>query len=121
MNTDSYEEFAEGPWLTKKAMEWFWNAYEPDTKKRRDSLLSPLLATNEELRGFPRTLLITDENDVLRDEGELFAHRLMEAGVDVTAMRFLGTMHDFAMLNATANTPAAHAAIAMANLFLTRI
>lgn len=117
-NTASYQQFADGPWLTKPAMEWFWNAYEPDVSKRKNPLLSPLNATNDQLKGLPPALVITAENDVLRDEGEAYAHRLMQAGVTVTAVRFLGTTHDFVMLNALAKTPAAQGAIALASKHL---
>ena len=118
MNTSSYTEFQEGPWLTKKAMEWFWNAYEPDAQARKNPLLSPLNASQDQLKGLPPALLIVDENDVLRDEGEAFAHRLMQAGVKVTALRMLGTIHDFTMLNPLANTPAVRSAIALTNTYL---
>lgn len=118
MDTPSYERFAEGPWLTKPAMEWFWNAYELDTAKRREPLLSPLRATIDQLQGLPPALVITAENDVLRDEGEAYAHKLMQAGVHVTAMRMLGTIHDFLMLNALAATPAALEGMALANAHL---
>jgi acetyl esterase len=111
MNTASYQEFAEGPWLTKKAMEWFWDAYEPDVKKRDNPLMSPLKASMDQLKHFPKTLLITDENDVLRDEGEAFARRLMQAGVEVRAARFLGTIHDFVMINAITQSPASRGAV----------
>jgi acetyl esterase len=69
----------------------------------------------DQLQGLPPTLLIVDENDVLRDEGEEYARKLMQAGVDVTAVRILATVHDFAMLNALANTPATKAAIQLAS------
>ncbi len=118
LNTPSYKQFADGPWLTKPAMQWFWNAYEPDATKRKKPLLSPLLATVDALKGLPPALVITAENDVLRDEGEQYASKLMQAGVDVTAMRFLGTIHDFLMLNALAHTPATEAALAFASQFL---
>lgn len=114
-NTPSYLKFAEGPWLTKPAMEWFWNAYEPDASKRSNYLLSPLNATLEQLKGLPPALVITDENDVLRDEGEAYAYKLMQAGVTVTAVRYLGTIHDFVMLHALADTPASKSAISLAN------
>lgn len=61
--------------------------------------------------------MITAESDVLRDEGESYARRLAEAGVDVTAVRYLGTMHAFVVLDALARTPAARAAIAQAGGF----
>lgn len=118
LNTPSYQQFADGPWLTKPAMEWFWNAYEPNVSNRKKPLLSPLLASIDQLKGLPPALIITAENDVLRDEGEAYAHRLMQAGVPVTSVRFLGTTHDFVMLNALAKTPAAQGAIALASKHL---
>jgi alpha/beta hydrolase fold len=59
-------------------------------------------------------LLITSENDVLRDEGEAYARRLADAFVRVTCTRYIGTIHDFVMLNAIADTPAARGAVAQA-------
>lgn len=114
----SYHEFANGPWLTRAAMQWFWNAYAPNLKDREQITASPLRATTEQLSGLPQALVITDENDVLRDEGEAYARKLTQAGVKVTAVRYAGTIHDFVMLNALADTPAARAAIAQANAAL---
>jgi acetyl esterase len=114
-DTSSYREFANGPWLTKPAMEWFWNAYAPDVAARKKPTVSPLQASVDQLKGLPPALIITDENDVLRDEGEAYAHKLTHAGVPVTAVRYLGTMHDFVMLDAVRDTPAARSAIALAN------
>ncbi|MFL5815895.1 MAG: alpha/beta hydrolase [Bdellovibrionia bacterium] len=110
-DTPSYREFADGPWLTREAMKWFWNAYLPDETARQNPLASPMRASSELLRDLPKTLLITDENDVLRDEGEAYAHKLMNADVEVTALRMAGTIHDFMLLNAIADTPAVRAAI----------
>jgi acetyl esterase len=110
-DTPSYREFADGPWLTREAMKWFWNAYLPDEQARRNPFASPLQASLDQLKGLPKTLLITDENDVLRDEGEAYAHKLMNAEVSVTALRMAGTIHDFMLLNAIADTPAVRAAI----------
>jgi len=59
-------------------------------------------------------LIIVDENDVLRDEGEAYARKLIAAGVEVTALRALATFHDFVMLNPLAATPATRAAIRLA-------
>jgi acetyl esterase len=117
-DTASYHRFADGPWLTTKAMEWFWNAYAPDVETRKEITACPLRATIEELSGLPPALVIVDENDVLRDEGEAYARKLMQAGVKVTVTRYLGTMHDFMMLNPIASTPAVRAAIAQANNML---
>ena len=115
LSQESYEEFANGPWLTRAAMEWFWDAYAPNQEDRRKLTATPLSATLNQLEGLPPALVIVDENDVLRDEGEAYARKLMKAGVDVTAVRFLATQHDFVMLNALADTPAAKAAIQLAS------
>jgi acetyl esterase len=113
-NTGSYREFADGPWLTKSAMQWFWNAYAPTLSDRKKYTACPLLASLDQLRNLPPTLLVTDEHDVLRDEGEAYAHKLMQAGVDVTVVRYLGTIHDFVLINALSQTPATRSAIALA-------
>jgi acetyl esterase len=115
LSQESYEEFANGPWLTRAAMEWFWDAYAPNKEDRKKVTASPLSATAERLQGLPPALVIVDENDVLRDEGEAYARKLMQAGVEVTAVRFLATHHDFVMLNALAGTPAPKAAIQLAS------
>ncbi len=114
-NTQSYQQYATGIWLTREAMKWFWNNYLPDEEVRKQPTASPLQASLDQLRGQPPALIITDENDVLRDEGEAYAHKLMQAGVNVTAVRYLGTIHDFVMLNPLAGTPASCSAIGLAN------
>lgn len=114
MSTASYAEFADGPWLTKKGMAWFWDQYLPDASKRGDIHASPLNASVEQLRGLPQTLLIVDENDVLRDEGEAYGRKLAQAGVRVISARYNGTIHDFMMLNPIAGTPAVRAAVGQA-------
>jgi acetyl esterase len=116
--TASYREFAEGPWLTKAAMKWFWDAYAPDVAARKNPTASPLQASLDELSGLPPALVITDENDVLRDEGEAYADKMMQAGVSVTAVRYLGAIHDFVMLNPISDTNAARSAIQLANATL---
>jgi acetyl esterase/lipase len=114
IDTDTYEQFADGPWLTRKAMQWFWDAYLPDTSKRYEATASPLQATVDQLRGLPPALVITDEADVLRDEGEAYGRKLRLAGVDVASVRYEGVFHDFMMLNALAETNATRAATAQA-------
>jgi acetyl esterase len=114
MDTGSYEQFAEGYYLTAKAMAWFWDAYAPDVERRSEPFASPLRASDEQLAGLPPTLLIVDEADVLRDEGEAYAARLRGVGVDVTTVRYDGTTHDFMMLNPLSDTHATRAAVAQA-------
>lgn len=99
MKTESYDLFKDGPWLTKKAMEWFWDAYIPDKHKRKEIYASPLKADIEDLENLPPALIITDENDVLRDEGEAFARKLIEANVETVCVRINNIHHDFLLLN----------------------
>jgi acetyl esterase len=110
--TTSYRTFEKGPWLTKQAMENYWAAYIPNEADREAATATPLNATVDQLRGLPDALIITAECDVLRDEGEAYARKLCEANVRVTCSRYLGTIHDFVMLNAIADAPAARGAIA---------
>ena len=100
MDSDSYKLFKDGPWLSKKAMEWFWNAYLPDKRLKNDLYVSPLRACVDDLAGLPEALIITAENDVLRDEGEAYAAKLDEAGVKTSCIRINMAYHDFMMLNA---------------------
>lgn len=120
-DTGSYQHFAEGYFLSREAMKWFWNHYAPDVAARAQITASPLRATVEQLRGLPPALVITAECDVLRDEGEAYARKLIAAGVRVTATRYLGTIHDFVMLNAITDTPAPRGAIAQANDVLRKL
>jgi acetyl esterase len=113
-DTDSYREFAEGPFLRAKSMEWFWDAYLPGKSERAEITASPLRASLAELAGLPEAFLIVDENDVLRDEGEAYARKLTEAGVRTTSIRYNGIIHDFMMLNPVRETAAATAAVEQA-------
>ncbi|WP_028803789.1 alpha/beta hydrolase [Streptomyces sp. 142MFCol3.1] len=114
-DTDSYREFADGPFLTAKAMEWFWDAYIPGNDDQRNEITaSPLRATLDELAGLPPALVIVDENDVLRDEGEAYARKLTQAGVPTTSIRYNGIIHDFMMLNPVRPTNATTAAMEQA-------
>ncbi|NUL04150.1 alpha/beta hydrolase [Streptomyces lunaelactis] len=113
-DTDSYQQFAEGYFLRRDGMRWFWDQYTTDEAERAQITASPLRATPEQLAGLPPALVITGEADVLRDEGEAYANKLRAAGVPVTAVRYQGIIHDFVMLNALRGTNAAEAAIAQA-------
>ena len=117
-DTDSYHQFAEDYFLRRDAMQWFWDQYTTDPAQRAEITASPLRATTEQLSGLPKALLITAEADVLRDEGEAYGRKLRQAGVDVTATRYEGIIHDFVMLNALRGTNAADAAIAQAIAYL---
>ncbi len=111
----SYAEFANDHFLTKDMMAWFWGAYTTDPKQRQEIYASPLLATPEQLKGLPPTLVQTAEKDVLRDEGEAYARKLDAAGVNVVATRYNGMVHDFGLLNVLSSLPATKAALHQAS------
>jgi acetyl esterase len=119
--TPSYNAYQDGYFLTREAMKWFWDNYTSNQTNRKDPIVSPLQATIEELKDLPPSLIINGEFDVLRDEGEAYAHKLIDAGVQVRAVRYHGTIHDFVMLNPISNTPAARGAIEQASHMLKKI
>lgn len=111
VDTSSYREFATGRFLPRAFMQYGWNLYAPDQATRNNPYVSPLRASETELRGAPPALVITAENDPLRDEGEAYARRLEQAGVPVTAVRYNGMIHDFVLLNALRSLPETEAAL----------
>ena len=120
-DTPSYEKYEQGYWLTREGMKWFWNNYTSKETNRKEPTVSPLQASKEQLSGLPPALIINGENDVLCDEGEAYALKLLEAGVRVTAVRYHGTIHDFVMLNAITNDPAPRGAIEQASHMLKQV
>jgi len=112
--TASYQRYAEGHFLTKNMMQWFWDNYTTDPKQRADIHASPLRATPDQLKGLPPALIQTAGLDVLRDEGEAYAQKLDAAGVDVTAVRYNGMIHDYGLLNPLSDIPEVKAAMRQA-------
>jgi acetyl esterase/lipase len=119
-DSESYRLFKDGPYGTAETMEWFWDSYLSEQDIRAESTVSPVRATLEELTGLPPALVIVDENDVLRDQGEAYAARLRDADVPTACVRFNGTMHDFMMLNALRDTESTRGAIDLAAAVLRR-
>jgi len=115
VDTGSYHEFGTGRFLARAFMEYGWDLYAPDAQTRNSPYVSPLRASIEELTGLPPALVITAENDPLRDEGEAYARKLKDAGVAVTATRYNGMIHDFVLLNAIRDLPEVQAALAQAS------
>ena len=113
-DTASYDRFADGHFLTKNMMKWFWDNYTTSEKDRNNILASPLRATTAQLKGLPPTLIQTAELDVLRDEGEAFGRKLDAAGVPVTVTRYNGMIHDYGLLNALSQEPTVRTAISQA-------
>ncbi|MDH0304604.1 alpha/beta hydrolase [Pseudomonas sp. GD04091] len=110
-NNASYNQFAEGHFLTRNMMQWFWNNYTTDPRQRDDIHASPLRASLEQLKGLPPALVQTAEMDVLRDEGEAYARKLDAAGVPVTAVRYNGLIHDYGLLNVLSTVPSVRSAM----------
>ncbi len=117
-DTASYHQFAEGYFLTRGMMGWFWDNYTSDPRERRDVYASPLLASTERLQGLPPALVVTAEMDVLREEGEAYARKLDRAGADVTSTRYNGMIHDFGLLNPLSQTSGTRSAILQASVEL---
>ena len=92
-DTVSYRENADGYFLTKDSMVWFWDHYLREDQDALNPYASPLLA--EDLSGLPPALVLTAEYDPLRDEGEAYAQRLQEAGVPVERTRYNRMIHGF--------------------------
>jgi len=114
-DTASYDEFAEGYFLTRNMMKWFWDSYTTDARERQDVYASPLQAANERLRGVAPAVIQTAEMDVLRDEGEAYADKLDHTGVDVTCTRYNGLIHDYGLLNAIRRVPGVRSAMLQAS------
>jgi acetyl esterase len=93
LESTSYRDPANQLMLSRESMVWFWDHYAPDPEARLHPDASPL--RNTDLLHLPPAVILTAEHDVLRDEGELYATRLMKAGVPVRHRRFLGQMHGF--------------------------
>ena len=110
-DTASYRDLSEGYFLTRNMMIWFWDNYTQDAAQRRETYASPLQAPTDSLQGLPPALVQTAHSDVLRDEGEAYARKLNEAGVDVIAVRYNGLIHDWGLLNPLATVPEVRTAI----------
>lgn len=90
---DSYRDPENQLLVTRDSMIWFWDHYAPDEESRKNPDASPIRASD--LSGLPPAVILTAEHDVIRDEAEAYAERLVEAGVPVQHRRFEGQMHVF--------------------------
>jgi acetyl esterase len=92
-DTKSYLENAEGYFLTREMMRWFWHHYLEKPEQAADPIASPIRAAT--LAGVAPATVITAEYDPLCDEGEAYASRLSQAGVPTTLTRYDGVIHGF--------------------------
>ena len=110
-DTDSYNAFSDGRFLSREFMQFGWDIYAPDAATRKQYYAAPLQATVDQLKGLPPALIQTAENDVLRYEGEAYGRQLSEAGIPVTVTRYNGMIHDFGLLNALRALPATQSSL----------
>lgn len=120
-DTPSYCQFAADYYLYREGMKWFWRQYTSTIEDRNQITASPLRAGIDYLKCFPQTMIINGQADVLRSEGEAFGEKLRCAGVDVTAVRVQGTIHDFVMLNALDQTNACRIAMDASTEWINRL
>ncbi|ALU43566.1 alpha/beta hydrolase [Pseudoalteromonas rubra] len=102
----SYNEYAQGHFLSRDLMAWMWDHYLEKPEQRNEIYAAPLRASVEQLKGLPPALIQVAEKDILRDEAEAYARKLNKAGVPVTITRYNGMIHDFGLLNALSNVQA---------------
>ena len=119
-DTPSYRQFAVDYYLYREGMKWFWQQYTTSLKDRNQVTASPLRAGIDCLGCLPQVMIINGQADVLRSEGEAFGEKLRCAGVEVTALRVQGTIHDFVMLNALDQTNACRAAMDASTQWINR-
>ncbi len=96
---ESWQQYAEGRFLTASMMKWMWDNYLPDTEKRKEYYATPFNASLDQLKGLPPALIQLAENDILYDEGLAYARKLDEAGVPTTIQTYNGFIHDYGLLN----------------------
>ena len=89
----SYRRFADGPLMTRRELDWFWDHYLRDSRDASNSLAAPLHAVD--LRGLPETTVVVAQFDPLHDEGVAYAQRVKAAGVPVHLIEVVGAAHGF--------------------------
>jgi acetyl esterase len=116
----SYETYGQGDCPLSIAMtKLCYSAYLPKpVTEYDDPYVMPMRATMEQLRGLPPAFISTCECDVLRDEGEAYAARLLDAGVYTVGVRVLGTIHGYLNAPLAKETPQYRTTVQSASLFL---
>jgi len=102
--TNSYKRFGTERFLTMPLITWMYENYIPDAEDRKQIYAAPLLASLDQLKGLPPTLIQVGEADIFLDESLAYGRKLDEAGVTVTTLTYAGAIHDFGLLNPLANT-----------------
>jgi acetyl esterase len=92
-DTPSMRENDDPLLFNRRSVAWYWGHYLADPRDGANPLVSPLRTEN--LGALPEATVITAEFDPLRDEGELYAQRLRDAGVAAQTRRYDGMAHGF--------------------------
>ncbi|MEF8773521.1 MAG: alpha/beta hydrolase [Halobacteriales archaeon] len=90
---DSYREAADGPFLTRADVRWFWTNYCRHPVDRHNPFAAPLREPDPS--GLPPATVVTAGHDPLRDEGIAYADRLTDAGVAVDHRHYPAMAHGF--------------------------
>lgn len=97
-DSPSYQQYGTGFSLTTTEMEWYRSLYFARPEDAQNPYASPMLA--KDLSGLPSTLIVTAEMDVLTSDGEHYAQRLREAGIEVEYKCYEGMIHPFLSMRA---------------------
>ncbi|MGS2718546.1 alpha/beta hydrolase [Eionea flava] len=95
-DSESHINYAQGYFLERETVLWFHRSYLRSDKDRQDYRYAPLIA--EDLSDLPPALVIIAKYDTLRDEGEAYANRLMNSGVETQLIEYEGMFHPFISL-----------------------
>jgi len=88
----SYNRFADGPFMTRARMAWYWSQFLGAEENRDDMRSAPLKA---DLGGLSPAFVQVAECDVLRDDGVAYAERLRGFGVAAQVREYPGMIHGF--------------------------
>ena len=92
----SFREHAKSKPLTAPIMRWFIDTYLGDTAPAATEAKTVFVNRRTDYKGFPRSLVVTAERDVLRDDGKRLGITLRQAGVDTTYHHYANEAHGFA-------------------------
>lgn len=92
----SAREYAQGFFLSRDMMQWFWETYVPGHYDKNDALISPLQA--HQLKEVCSATIVTAQYDILRDDAHAYAEKLKQSGVPVTLKCWNDSIHDFILM-----------------------
>ncbi len=91
MSSNSYSQYAEGYGLDSSTMVYCWDQYVQHESEKHNEFVSPLLA--QSLEGLPDATIFVCEYDPVRDDGERYAQKLWDAGIQVNFYLLEGMIH----------------------------